>query len=45
MLLHHNLTSALFLGDAIRMFRDKGWQVIDAETAFEDPVYALARGG
>jgi len=41
MLLHHNLTSALFLGDAIRMFRDKGWQVIDAKTAFEDPVYQI----
>jgi peptidoglycan/xylan/chitin deacetylase (PgdA/CDA1 family) len=41
MLLHHNLTSALFLEDTIRMFRDKGWQVIDAESAFEDPVYNL----
>jgi hypothetical protein len=41
MLLHHNLTSALFLEDTIRMFRDKGWQVIDAESAFEDPVYSL----
>jgi peptidoglycan-N-acetylglucosamine deacetylase len=40
-LMHHNLINALFLGDAIRMFRDKGWKVIDAATAFEDPVYAM----
>jgi peptidoglycan/xylan/chitin deacetylase (PgdA/CDA1 family) len=40
MLLHHNLINALFLGDVIRMFRDKGWTVIDADTAFKDPVYA-----
>jgi hypothetical protein len=39
LLLHHNLTSALFLGDLIKMFRDKGWKVIDAETAFEDPLF------
>jgi peptidoglycan/xylan/chitin deacetylase (PgdA/CDA1 family) len=40
-LMHHNLINALFVGDAIRMFRDKGWQVIDATTAFEDPAYAM----
>jgi peptidoglycan/xylan/chitin deacetylase (PgdA/CDA1 family) len=40
-LMHHNLINALFLGDAIRMFREKGWKAIDAATAFEDPVYAM----
>jgi peptidoglycan/xylan/chitin deacetylase (PgdA/CDA1 family) len=40
-LMHHNLVNALFLGDAIRMFRTKGWKVIDAATAFEDPVYGM----
>jgi peptidoglycan-N-acetylglucosamine deacetylase len=39
MLLHHNLINALFLGDVIRMFRNKGWTVIDADIDFQDPVY------
>jgi peptidoglycan/xylan/chitin deacetylase (PgdA/CDA1 family) len=39
LLLHHNLTSALFLADLIRMFRDKGWNVIDAESAYDDPIF------
>jgi peptidoglycan-N-acetylglucosamine deacetylase len=40
LLLHHNLINALFLRDVIQMFRDKGWKIIDSETAFQDPVYA-----
>ena len=40
LLLHHNLINALFLGDVLQMFRDKGWTLVDAETAFDDPVYA-----
>ena len=39
LLLHHNLTSALFLGDLIKMFRDKGWKVIDAEEAYKDEIF------
>jgi peptidoglycan-N-acetylglucosamine deacetylase len=41
MLLHHNLINALFLRDVIAMFKRKGWHIIDANTAFSDPVYAL----
>jgi len=41
LLLHHNLINALFLRDVIAMFRDKGWTLIDSETAFKDPVYAM----
>jgi peptidoglycan/xylan/chitin deacetylase (PgdA/CDA1 family) len=41
LLLHHNLVNALFLKDVIQMFRDKGWTVIDSETAFRDPVYEM----
>lgn len=41
LLLHHNLINALFLRDVIQMFKDKGWTLIDAEAAFEDPVYAV----
>jgi peptidoglycan/xylan/chitin deacetylase (PgdA/CDA1 family) len=39
LLLHHNLTSALFLDDLIQKFKSEGWEIIDAEDAFEDPVY------
>jgi len=41
LLLHHNLINALFIGDVVQMFREKGWTVIDAETAFQDPLYAM----
>ena len=40
-LLHHKLINALFLADAVQMFRDMGWHVIDATTAFDDPVYSI----
>jgi hypothetical protein len=39
LLLHHNLASSLFLGDLIKMFRDKGWKVIDAEEAYTDDIF------
>ncbi|HEY2960788.1 MAG TPA: polysaccharide deacetylase family protein [Pyrinomonadaceae bacterium] len=39
-LMHFNLLNALFLGDLIAMFKAKGWQLIDAEQAFTDPVFA-----
>jgi len=40
-LLHHNPLNALFLGDLIAMFKAKGWKIIDAEVALQDPAYAL----
>lgn len=39
LLLHHNLTSALFLGDLINRFKQKGWRVISADKAFEDTIF------
>lgn len=39
LLLHHNLTSALFLKPLIQRFKAEGWEVIDAQTAYEDPIY------
>lgn len=39
LLLHHNLTSALFLGDLIEHFRSNGWEVINATQAYKDEVY------
>jgi peptidoglycan-N-acetylglucosamine deacetylase len=40
LLMHFNLLNALFLGDLLEMFKRKGWQLIDAEEAFTDPVFA-----
>ncbi|HEX5601071.1 MAG TPA: polysaccharide deacetylase family protein [Pyrinomonadaceae bacterium] len=39
-LVHFNLLNGLFLGDLIEMFKSKGWQPIDAEDAFTDPVFS-----
>lgn len=39
LLLHHNLTSALFLPDLIKAFKEQGWQIVDAEEAFKDPFF------
>ncbi len=33
-LLHHRLTTGLFLDDALRMFRQRGWRIVDASAAF-----------
>lgn len=41
LLLHHNLTSALFLGDLINRFKEEGWEVTDAETAYQDEVFSI----
>ena len=38
-LTHFNLLNGLFLGDLIEMFKSKGWQLVDAEKAFTDPVF------
>jgi peptidoglycan/xylan/chitin deacetylase (PgdA/CDA1 family) len=40
-LLHHRLTTALFLDDLLKMFRARGWRLIDAQEAFASPVFAL----
>jgi peptidoglycan/xylan/chitin deacetylase (PgdA/CDA1 family) len=42
LLLHHNVLNGLFLGDLLKMYAEKGWKLIDAETAFRDPVFASA---
>lgn len=41
LLIHHNQLSALFLNDLIVMFRSKGWRIIPAREAFQDPVYRM----
>lgn len=39
MLLHHNLSAALFLDDLIALFREKGWDIVPADEAFEDAIF------
>jgi peptidoglycan/xylan/chitin deacetylase (PgdA/CDA1 family) len=39
LLLHHNLATALFLGDALQQFQNRGWRLINATQAFAHPVY------
>jgi peptidoglycan/xylan/chitin deacetylase (PgdA/CDA1 family) len=39
LLLHHNLVSALFLGDLIKMFKAKGWNTVNATDAYTDAIY------
>ena len=39
LLLHHNLVSALFLGDLIKMFKAKGWNTVNAADAYTDAIY------
>ena len=41
LLIHHNELNSRFLDDLISMYKKKGWKVIDAKEAFEDPVYSL----
>lgn len=40
LLVHFNLLNGLFLGDLLAMFEAKGWRLVDAHKAFEDPVFA-----
>lgn len=39
LLLHHNVLNALFLDDVIKMFKDKGWDILNADDAFTDEVF------
>jgi len=39
LLIHHYLLNALFLDELIKMYEKKGWEVIDAEEAFKDPIF------
>ena len=42
LLIHHNVLNQLFLGNVLDMFKSKGWKLIDAENAFNDPVFSAA---
>lgn len=40
LLIHHSLLNAMFLGDLLAMLKKQGWELIDAEEAYRDPVYS-----
>lgn len=42
LLLHHNLAGALFLADALTAFERNGFELIDIEDAYADPVFDAA---
>jgi hypothetical protein len=39
LLLHFNLTSALFLSDLVQRFKEEGWEIENYSDAIKDPVY------
>ncbi|HEV3471164.1 MAG TPA: polysaccharide deacetylase family protein [Pyrinomonadaceae bacterium] len=39
LLVHHNVLNGLFLGDLLGMFEREGWELMDADDAFKDPVF------
>ncbi len=40
LLLHLNLTSALFLNDLIERFKSEGWEITNYSDAIKDPIYS-----
>jgi peptidoglycan/xylan/chitin deacetylase (PgdA/CDA1 family) len=38
-LLHHTLLNALYLKDLMTMFKHNGWDIVNADKAFADPLY------
>jgi hypothetical protein len=40
-LLHHRLTTGLFLDDMLAMFRERGWRLVDAKVAFASSIFAV----
>ena len=39
LLLHTNAINAAWLPDVVAGFRERGWKIVDATAAFEDPLY------
>lgn len=42
LLIHHNLLNALFLNDILNMFKNNGWNLVNASDAFSDEVFEKA---
>jgi peptidoglycan/xylan/chitin deacetylase (PgdA/CDA1 family) len=41
-LLHYTLLNSLLLDDVLTMFEAKGWKLVNAQTAYQDPVFSDA---
>jgi peptidoglycan/xylan/chitin deacetylase (PgdA/CDA1 family) len=41
LLLHHTLSSGLFLGELINAYKKRGWKLIDAPKAYQDPIFKI----
>lgn len=41
LLLHHSLLNAMFLDDLLNMFKEKGWEIVNASDAFSDEIYNI----
>lgn len=41
LLLHHSLLNALFLDDLLNALRSQGWELIDAQQAYKEPLYSM----
>ena len=39
LLVHHNVINERYLGDILDQYKRKGWKLIDAERAYQDPVF------
>jgi peptidoglycan/xylan/chitin deacetylase (PgdA/CDA1 family) len=39
LLVHHNVLNELYLGDILDQYKKQGWKLIDAEHAYQDPVF------
>jgi peptidoglycan/xylan/chitin deacetylase (PgdA/CDA1 family) len=39
LLVHHNVLNERYLGDILDQYKRKGWKLIDAEHAYQDPVF------
>ena len=42
LLIHYNLVNVLFLPDTLKQFKDMGWRLVDASSAFADPIFQSA---
>ena len=38
LLLHENDLAALFIGDLVAALRAKGWEIVSADQAYQDPI-------
>ena len=39
LLIHHSLLNSLFLDQLLSDFKSAGWSLVDADKAFDDPIY------